>query len=258
MFDQLSAIGYDIVSTYHAESLLDVEFKEAHDQIELVMLEFSISAAELVAGGGGETEFTQRLRRALADKGWDKQNLLVEKRLLKFVGKIGSDSYEKQSEDTIQSLSHEIDHVKSFQAGTILLEIEWNNKDPFFDRDLENFKRLHGDGAASMGIIITRGASLQNDMVDIITRYGREHQLSSEEALLHHGLEPTKRQLELYKKAAARFDDDYVRGWAKAFVSDKFGTATTHWSKLTDRIARGVGNPCPLVAIGIPSSVITF
>ncbi|HSV23752.1 MAG TPA: BglII/BstYI family type II restriction endonuclease [Xanthobacteraceae bacterium] len=39
------------------------------------------------------------------------------------------------------------------------LEIEWNNKDSFFDRDLENFKRLHADGAISVGIIVMRGHS---------------------------------------------------------------------------------------------------
>ncbi|MNV71041.1 Restriction endonuclease BglII [compost metagenome] len=42
------------------------------------------------------------------------------------------------------------------------------------------------------------------------------------------------------------------------FVSDKFGEATTHWRKLDDRLRRGVGNPCPLVLIGLPSNIITF
>ena len=46
--------------------------------------------------------------------------------------------------------------------------------------------------------------------------------------------------------------------WVDHFVSDKFGTATTHWSKLQDRVQRGVGNPCPLVLIGLPESIVTF
>ncbi len=41
-------------------------------------------------------------------------------------------------------------------------------------------------------------------------------------------------------------------------MSDKFGTATTHWLKLMDRVNRGVGSPCPLVLIGIPAGMITF
>jgi len=44
--------------------------------------------------------------------------------------------------------------------------------------------------------------------------------------------------------------------WVSIFVSDKFGEATTHWRKLIDRVERGVGNPCPLLLIGIPRSVV--
>jgi hypothetical protein len=46
--------------------------------------------------------------------------------------------------------------------------------------------------------------------------------------------------------------------WTDHFVSDKFGAATTHWAKLADRIGRGVGNPCPLLNIGLPDTVVTF
>ncbi len=41
-------------------------------------------------------------------------------------------------------------------------------------------------------------------------------------------------------------------------MRSKFGEATTHWAKLEDRIARGVGNPCPLVLIGLPDTIVTF
>ena len=52
-------------------------------------------------------------------------------------------------------MTHEIDHIRDCNLGTLALEIEWNNKDPFFDRDLENFQRLHEDGAISVGIVLT-------------------------------------------------------------------------------------------------------
>lgn len=41
------------------------------------------------------------------------------------------------------------------------LEIEWNNKDPFFDRDLNNFRLLFDLRVVSVGIIITRCDELQ-------------------------------------------------------------------------------------------------
>ena len=58
--------------------------------------------------------------------------------------------------------------------------------------------------------------------------------------------------------ARARGDISFAQAWAAAFVQDKFGAATTHWRKLEDRVKRGVGNPCPLLLIGLPASLVTF
>ena len=44
---------------------------------------------------------------------------------------------------------------------SVAVEIEWNNKDPFFDRDLNNFRLLHGLRTVSVGVIITRSDELQ-------------------------------------------------------------------------------------------------
>jgi len=51
---------------------------------------------------------------------------------------------------------------------------------------------------------------------------------------------------------------EFANAWTDNFVADKYGEATTHWKKLADRISRGVGNPCPLLLIGLPSSIVTF
>ena len=72
-----------------------------------------------------------------------------------------------------ESVSHEIDHVKVFSGGTIALEIEWNNKDPFYDRDLENFKRLHPESAISIGALITRGKVLQDALEDYLDPFSK-------------------------------------------------------------------------------------
>jgi hypothetical protein len=73
----------------------------------------------------------------------------------------------------------EVDHVRAVPGvGTIGCEIEWNNQDPFFDRDLENFKRLHAEGAISVGVIITRGSSLQASLWDLVRRFARERDIS--------------------------------------------------------------------------------
>lgn len=60
-------------------------------------------------------------------------------------------------EEKINTPTHKVDCYKN----RIALEIEWNNKDPFFDRDLNNFRLLFELRAISAGIIITRCDSLQ-------------------------------------------------------------------------------------------------
>lgn len=55
------------------------------------------------------------------------------------------------------SPTHKVDCYKN----RVALEIEWNNKDPFFDRDLNNFRLLFDLRAISIGVIVTRCDELQ-------------------------------------------------------------------------------------------------
>jgi hypothetical protein len=157
-----------------------------------------------------------------------------------------------------ESISHEVDHVRTLPNGAIALEIEWNNKDPFFDRDLENFKRLHVEGAISVGVLITRGRALQANMRAAITRFAVSHNLAAHDDLRRFDLERTTRQREAVERRMRASGKSFAEAWAETFCADKFGTATTHWTKLADRVHRGVGNPCPLLLIGIPDTVLTF
>jgi hypothetical protein len=242
MFQKIKRKGFQVLALHHAEAILEHDMSSAVDELETVLLNATIPVEELVHGGGGEGELTQRLRRALADTyGWKKHNFEIKKIV---------DGVEKES------ISHEIDHVKVFATGTFALEIEWNNKDPFFDRDLENFKRLHADGVISIGAIVTRGTSLQEGMCELIEDFARKNGVNGLDKLSTF-YTPTPRQKAIIEKAA-KSKGSFESGWAHAFVSDKFGEATTHWRKLKDRVDRGVGNPCPLLLIGIPKGTVTY
>jgi len=58
---------------------------------------------------------------------------------------------------THESPTHAVDCLK----GGVAVEMEWNNKDPFFDRDLNNFRLLFELRAIQVGVIITRSWELQ-------------------------------------------------------------------------------------------------
>lgn len=242
MFEKLKQKSFQILALHHAEAILKHDMAEAIPELEKALLDIKIPAVELVRGGGGEGEMTQRLRKTLSDEfGWKKHIFEIKKIV---------DGEERGS------ISHQIDHVKRFGPSTFALEIEWNNKDPFFDRDLDNFKRLHSDGVISIGAIITRGASLQEYLREAISSYARKNGINKMSDLSKY-YSPTPRQIKMIEHAAASASS-FEDGWAKVFVSDKFGEATTQWRKLEDRVHRGVGNPCPLLLIGIPKQVVVI
>lgn len=241
MFDRLRDADFEVEMTSHALAILEIDFPELVGEIETALLALRLPITEIIGGGGGEAKMTQRLRKALAEMGWAKHNFIVTKTV---------DGVAKES------TSHEIDHVRRTDAGVVAFEIEWNNKDPFFDRDLENFKRLHAEAAVSLGGIITRGSQMQATMRERIEQFAVDRGINSYADLDQYGAgSPTKPQ-------KAQIEADIARGaafghaWARKFTSDKYGSATTHWAKLQERVARVVGAPCPLILIGLPPGII--
>ena len=229
-----------MMAANHALAVLTKDFPGPLTELCEAVGLVEIPDVELVRGGGGEAQSTQRLRRALTEKGWRKRNIEIRKLV---------DGQERAA------ITHEIDHVRANEHGQIALEIEWNNKDPFFDRDLENFQRLHAEGAISVGVIVTRGASLQANLRQIVHDFAVRHGVQGYGDLAMFDVQPTRRQraeVERGVKAGASF----VEAWSTKFVGDKFGASTTHWGKLRARLDRGVGNPCPLLLLGIPAVAI--
>lgn len=241
MFDKLCDLGFEVEFTSHAEAIILHDFPDLIGELEEALEKTTIPITEIIGGGGGEAKVTQRLRRSLAAMDWTKHNFELKKTV---------DGVAKES------ISHEIDHVRRSEKGVFALEIEWNNKDPFFDRDLENFKRLHAEGAISLGAIVTRGSKMQSEMRARVQRFAEKRGIIDYAGLDDFGAgSPTKPQRSQIQKDLDK-QIPFAQAWARKFTSDKFGMATTHWSKLQDRVARGVGNPCPLVLIGLPPSII--
>jgi hypothetical protein len=129
------------------------------------------------------------MRKVLNKLGWRKRRFEIKKTV---------DGVERES------VSHEVDHVKGFGGKNLALEIQWNNKDPFFDRDLENLKRLHAEGVISVGIIVTRGSSLHQRMNDFVVQFARKEHVDSFRDLKRLGLRPTPRQRFEIKTRAER------------------------------------------------------
>ncbi len=241
MLDGLRAAGFDVEARNHAGAILAGDFAAELEQLAGVVAGFRLTPRDIIASGGGQAASTMRLRDALYAAGWGKHVFKVATTV---------DGRERIA------TGHEIDHVRRCAAGTLALEIEWNNKDPFFDRDLENFQRLHAQGAISVGILITRGSRLQAELAGIVADALTEAGVRDAGALRAWGVKArTERQAAALAQAMAR-GESFAGAFAHSFVADKFGAATTHWAKLADRVRRGVGNPCPMLLLGLPLSAV--
>ena len=245
-FRSLKDKGFDVVFVSHAAGILVQDFPVAIAELEEALSNLELPITEIIGSGGGETKFTQRLRKTLAGLNWKKHEFVITKTV---------------DGVPMESTSHEVDHVRRFKGvGVVALEIEWNNKDPFFDRDLENFKRLHAEGAISVGVLVTRGSSLQDSLWDAVRKFASDRKINSFDDLAANGYVPTPKQKANVLKRVQRRNEPmpFPDAWTDNFVGNKYGQATTHWAKLQHRIQRGVGNPCPLVLIGLPASMIRF
>lgn len=150
--------GYRFGVTRYADLILREAFPERFCDLIAVLSDYRIEIDELIKGGGNRAAHTQRFDSMLEARGWGKRNITIAKLI---------------DDRMIHSTrGHEID---MFGPGTaaepypgIAVEMEWNNKDPFFDRDLLNFAALHREGALAVGIIVTRGPTLQRYVSPVI------------------------------------------------------------------------------------------
>ncbi len=135
--------NYEVHEWRHACAVLREDFPGEWQDIIDVLTGFTLHHTHIATPGGNISSISQVFNRAFSSRGW------VEK---SFSTQIVVD------ERAIDSPTHKVDCFKNGVA----LEIEWNNKDPFYDRDLNNFRLLFELRAVSVGIIITRCDELQS------------------------------------------------------------------------------------------------
>ncbi|MDQ3824090.1 MAG: hypothetical protein M3321_12705 [Actinomycetota bacterium] len=108
---------------------------------------------DIEAPGGGLSRPARSLAQAFTAAGWAEQAFDVEISLNRV---------------TTVGRSHKVDHFKGKAPGDpfpgVAIDMEWSNKDEFFDRDLINFEALHSARGIAVGILICRSAALHAQM----------------------------------------------------------------------------------------------
>lgn len=141
---------YEVHEWKHACAILAQDFASEWVDVCAVLSDFRLRKSWIEVGGGRKSKVSSAIDEALYARGWRERQFATE---------IVVDDERRQSP------THAVDCFKNGVA----LEIEWNNKDPFYDRDLNNFRLLFDLRAVSVGIIVTRCDELQN----VFDRLGR-------------------------------------------------------------------------------------
>lgn len=140
--------NYECHEWKHASAILSQDFAAEWSDILAVLTAFRLKKSWIAVGGGNKSKLSGFIDAFLTDRGWE------EKQFQTAIEVDGA---------RIDSPTHKID---CFRNG-VALEIEWNNKDPFYDRDLNNFRLLFDLRAVSVGVIITRADELQDIFNDL-------------------------------------------------------------------------------------------
>lgn len=126
----------------HALAILEMDLPDELRDILDCLAQFRLPRREIESGGGGKTKIAGRFDGFLGSRGWGEEQTKVEWSINGVM---------------VQSHMHKIDFCKN----QIAIELEWNNKDPFFARDLNALRMRHDLNAIAVGVIITRMDELQ-------------------------------------------------------------------------------------------------
>lgn len=141
---------YEIHEWKHAVAVLSQDFPKEWIDILYVLENFRLLRSSILKPGGRKSPISEHIDSMFAARGWKER---------RFETSIHVDDAAHDSP------THNVDYYKN----KVAVETEWNNKDPFYDRDLNNFRLLHQLDVISVGIIITRADSLQ----DIFNELGK-------------------------------------------------------------------------------------
>ncbi|WP_442754967.1 BglII/BstYI family type II restriction endonuclease [Methylocystis sp. JAN1] len=141
---------YEVHEWRNAAGVLFTAHPTEWDEVLAALRAFRFKTSDVLAPGKNKSELAKSFDATLTGKGWKETHFSTAI---------------KVDEEVRESPTHKVDCYKN----RVALEVEWNNKDPFYDRDLNNFRLLFDLRVIDVGIIVTRCSELQ----DIFNRLGK-------------------------------------------------------------------------------------
>jgi hypothetical protein len=164
LFPQSIQDNYEILEYRNGISILKHAYPDEWEDLINLLDSFVLKRSEILTPGGRKSSIADKLDGFLYSRGWNETEFDVDIRLreIAFIRETDHKGKPKIRQDvkddvTLDVPTHKIDCFKN----KVAIEVEWNNKDPFFDRDLNNFRLLFDLDAIAVGVIITRSSELQ-------------------------------------------------------------------------------------------------
>jgi len=209
---------FEIFSYRNAVAILANSFPEQFSNIISALEQFQISQEMIRMPGGSKGPIAKYVDTLFTeDTGWTEARITADLHVKLLHAKRSNEILSEYVRNGFLD-GHRID----FLNGKVALDLEWNSKDQTYDRDLYAFSAFYEAGAIDVGVILTRGSSLDaaffRDLGKVLKNDGTE------------GVE------EVYKK---------------------FGASTTWMGKLLYRLDAGRNGGCPVLAIGITPNCVS-
>lgn len=209
---------FEIVSYRNAATILSQNFPREFAQIVHALESFEITTRMIRIPGGSKGPIAKYVDTLFPSPDWCETRITADLHVKLLAAK--GDAVLREYIRSGYLDGHRIDFV----SGKVALDLEWNSKDQTYDRDLYAFSAFHAAGAIDVGVLLTRGNSLDTDFM---RRLGK--------VLTKAGTEGTE---DVYKK---------------------FGASTTFMGKLLYRLDAGRNGGCPVLAFGItPKCVVDY
>lgn len=140
--------NYEVHEWKHACAILKEDFSGEWNDILSVLTNFKLNKSWITNPGGRKSKVSEFIDKYLYERGWTEKEFQTQVVV---------------DQNKMDAPTHKVDCFRN----RVALEIEWNNKDPFYDRDLNNFRLLFDLRAISVGVIITRCDDLQDIFNDL-------------------------------------------------------------------------------------------
>ncbi len=208
---------FELFSYRNAAPILANSFPNQFSDIVEALRKFEITRTMIRTPGGSKGPIAKYVDTLFTEnRGWKEARITADLHVKLLHAKRQSEILSQYTRNGFLD-GHRID----FLNGRVAVDLEWNSKDQTYDRDLYAFSAFYDAGAIDVGVILTRGTSLDNKFFRSL---GKVLNKSGEE-----GAE------QVYKK---------------------FGASTTWMGKLLYRLDAGRNGGCPVLAIGITPTCV--